>query len=263
MPTWDSTVDTWDSVTLLWHPTVAIDAATPINLIVNGNLRESLVLRASLPISFATSAKVARTSRYLGTAGVAFSFPLTRLSYSVKLPAAATTITFNTVARLGESVPIQGWFLLQFNIPNAPMKVSHNLYSAFSVNTYYPMARMLINAGYSVKTTVDFNVAGNFSRTSSRLFTGATAINFQWAIGPLYAITDLACNFGVLVDVPASDWYVGLAWPPSEIPEMPWIPEYPGDGPWIPVYPADGPWKPSLINLRNWIPVDDIGHFDG
>lgn len=139
MPTWDSTVDTWDSVTLLWHPTADFTSAVSVNFVATGRLLETAAFRAALP--------------------------------------------------------------------------------------------------------VNFDISGNFTRSGSRDYRGIMIVRFNINVDLLYAITDLAGTFDVSIDIPPIDWYVGEAWPPSEI--------------------AEGPWYPSLINLRNWIPVDDIGHFDG
>jgi len=215
-----------------------------------------------ISVIFATAAKATRSKNYLGSFPVNIAFPLSRLSYSASFDPSHMAVVFGTSARLTESEPLRGAFNVELNIPNAPFNRTSTLRASFTVDTYYPMARFVMTRGYIAETTVDFNIAGMFTRSGNREYAGVINVIFDIAVGPLYADVPLSAYTEIKFTINGDDWYGDVAWPPVEIPEVPWTPEAPATGPWTPLISAGGPWIPIGANARNWTPIEDTEKFD-
>jgi hypothetical protein len=218
-------------------------SATPVDY-------KDLVATAIIVLN--TSALLTRSLKFGGSFNTVVNVPLARLAYTANFDPSHTTVTFGTSARLVESAPLSANVLIEMNIPNAPIRAERGIYAAFTVDTYFPFARMVATYGYRAVTTVDFALDGMFTRSGNRDFTANIAVTFDIAVGPLYGSVFLTGDFAVQFGIDSNEW-IGPAWetPPDVMP------------PWVPVYPPSGPWVPSAGVSASWSPTDQTRYFDG
>ena len=226
----------------------------PVVFNTSSILRESMVFRANTAVTFSTSAKITSGIRMAGSATIDFAFPLSRLSYIGYFDTSSTAVTFGTSARLSEIEPLAGTLNVELNISNAPLGRTSTLYAAFTVDTYYPMARFVMNRGYHTETTVDFGFDSYLTRSSTRLFTADAQIVFDTFTGPFYTVVPMAGRTKITFDIDGSGWYGGDFWAPDEAPDTPWTPEAPPSGSWTPISAAGFNWVPDQPQSPFWIP---------